>query len=175
MLAQSYFFDKRYIKARDSYDALVKSYSNTRYLDTIIKHEWLIAQYWEQTDRKNSDWPLTPNAYDKTRPWFDTVGHAVKTYESIRLNDPTGPRADDAIMATANLYFERGRFEDADYHYTLLRTQYPRSELQFEAHLLGLQAFYSECVRQNASVYGWARGEDVRKHPAERSDRAACG
>ena len=43
-------------------------------------------------------------------------------------------------MATANLYFERNRFEDADYHYTLLRTQYPRSELQFEAHLLGLQA-----------------------------------
>jgi outer membrane protein assembly factor BamD (BamD/ComL family) len=140
MLAQSYFFDKRYIKARDAYDALVKAYSNTRYLDTVIKHEWLIAQYWEQTDRNNSDWPLTPNTYDKTRPWFDTVGHAVKTYESIRLNDPTGPRADDAIMATANLYFERGRFEDADYHYTLLRSQYPRSELQFEAHLLGLQA-----------------------------------
>jgi hypothetical protein len=43
-------------------------------------------------------------------------------------------------MATANIYFQRGRYDDADYHYTLLRTQYPRSELQFEAHLLGLQA-----------------------------------
>jgi outer membrane protein assembly factor BamD (BamD/ComL family) len=140
MLAQSYFFDDRYILARDAYDKLVKEHPNTRYMDAVIKHEWFIAQYWEDLDRKNHDLPLTPNAIDKTRPWFDTIGHAIKTYDSIRLNDPTGPRADDAIMATANIYFARARFEDADYHYTLLRTQYPRSELQFEAHLLGLQA-----------------------------------
>ena len=83
---------------------------------------------------------MTPNGYDQTRPWLDTLGHAIKTYDNIRLNDPTGPRADDAIMATANIYFQRGRFDDADYHYSLLRREYPRSELQFEAHLLGLQA-----------------------------------
>ena len=140
MLAESYFFDDRYIKARDAYDGLVKEHANTRYLDTVIDREWKIARYWEKRDEQNPDWPLTPNAYDKTRPWFDTIGHAIKTYESIRLNDPTGPRADDAIMATANIYFRRGRFEDADYNYTLLRREYPRSELQFEAHLLGLQA-----------------------------------
>lgn len=140
MEAQCYYFDDRYIKARDSYDALVKEFTNTRYLDTVIDHEWKIARYWEQYDEHHKDWPLTPNGWDKTRPWFDTIGHAIKTYDNIRLNDPTGPRADDAIMATANIYFSRGRFDDADYHYTLLRREYPRSELQFEAHLLGLQA-----------------------------------
>ena len=56
------------------------------------------------------------------------------------MNDPTGPRADDAIMATAGIYFREGKYEDADYHYTLLRREYPRSEFQFEAHLLGLQS-----------------------------------
>ena len=140
MLAESYFFGDRYIKARDAYDALVKEHPNTRYMDTLIAREWEIAQFWEKYEDYNPDWTLTPNGYDKTRPWFDTIGHAVKTYDNIRLNDPTGPRADDAIMATANIYFRRGRYDDADYHYTLLRTQYPRSELQFEAHLLGLQA-----------------------------------
>ena len=140
MLAESYFFQDRYIKARDAYDALVKKHPNTRYLDTVIDRQWKIARYWEQYEQHNPDWALTPNAYDKTRPWFDTLGHAIKTYDNIRLNDPTGPRADDAIMATANIYFERGRFEDADHHYTLLRREYPRSELQYEAHLLGLQA-----------------------------------
>jgi outer membrane protein assembly factor BamD (BamD/ComL family) len=140
MLAESYFFDDRYIKARDSYDALVKAHANTRYLDQVIDREWKIARYWEEHYQSHIDLPMTPNAYDKTRPWFDTIGHAVKTYESIRLNDPTGPRADDAIMATANIYFARGRYEDADYHYGLLRREYPRSELQFESHLLGLQA-----------------------------------
>lgn len=140
MLAESYFFDDRYIKARDSYDALVKKHTNTRYLDNVIDREWKIARYWEQYAQQHTDVPLTPNAWDKTRPWFDTLGHAIKTYDNIRLNDPTGPRADDAIMATANIYFGHGKFDDADYHYTLLRREYPRSELQFEAHLLGLQA-----------------------------------
>lgn len=149
MVAESYFFDDRYIKARDSYDALVKEYANTRYLDQVIDREWKIARYWELRDEKNPHWPLTPNVYDKTRPWFDTIGHAVKAYESIRLNDPTGPRADDAIMATANIYFKRGRFEEADYNYQLLRQEYPRSEWQFEAHLLGLQAKLNKYQGEN--------------------------
>ncbi len=140
MLAESYYFGDRYIKARDAYDALVKEHLNTRYMDMVIDREWKIAQYWENYEQHYPDWALTPNAYDKTRPWFDTIGHAIKTYDNIRLNDPTGPRADDAIMATANIYFQRGRFDDADDHYTLLRREYPRSEWQYEAHLLGLQA-----------------------------------
>ena len=138
--AESYFFADDYIHARDAYDELVKEYANTRYMDTVIDREWKIARYWEEKDAEYHHYELTPNMIDKTRPWFDTIGHAIKTYESIRLNDPTGPRADDAIMATANIYFRYGQFEEADYNYTLLRREYPRSELQFEAHLLGLQA-----------------------------------
>ena len=140
MIAESYFYDDRYIPARDAYDALVKKHTNTRYMDKVIEHEWQIARYWEQYENAHPDWPATPNGYDKSRPWFDTVGHAIKTYENIRLNDPTGPRADDAIMATANIYFGRGRYDDADFNYSLLRKEYPRSELQYEAHLLGLKA-----------------------------------
>ncbi|HVT28352.1 MAG TPA: outer membrane protein assembly factor BamD [Lacipirellulaceae bacterium] len=160
MLAESYFFDDRYIKARDSYDALVKAYSNTRYLDQVIDREWKIARYWEQYDQHYPHYSLTPNVWDKTRPWFDTLGHAIKTYDSIRLNDPTGPRADDAIMATANIYFEQGRYDDADYHYTLLRREYPRSEFQFEAHLLGLRA-----------KLGKYQGEDYDGTPLEEAKK----
>jgi outer membrane protein assembly factor BamD (BamD/ComL family) len=43
-------------------------------------------------------------------------------------------------MATANSYFLRGRYSDADYHYQILRQEYPQSEHQFEAHILGLQS-----------------------------------
>jgi len=60
-------------------------------------------------------------------------------YEQIRLNDPTGSLADDSIMATANSHFVHGEWDDADYHYGLLRTEYPRSEYQYQAHLLGLR------------------------------------
>ena len=115
-------------------------YPSTRHLDKLIDHEWKIAQFWEKKDDYSPHYSLTPNALDNTRPWFDTMGHAIKTYDNIRMNDPTGPRADDAIMAEAGIYFRRGQFEDADYNYTLLRREYPRSKHQFEAHLLGLQS-----------------------------------
>jgi outer membrane protein assembly factor BamD (BamD/ComL family) len=140
MLAESYYFNDRCIKARDAYNDLADKYPSTRYLDKLVEREWEIARYLESYANYRYDAPMTPNAWDKTRPWFDTLGHAIKTYENIRMNDPTGPRADDAIMATAGSYFHRGRYDDADYHYALLRREYPRSEFQFEAHLLGLQS-----------------------------------
>jgi outer membrane protein assembly factor BamD (BamD/ComL family) len=140
MLAESYFFDDDYTKARDAYNALADKYPSTRHLDKLIDHEWKIAQFWEKEDDYSPHRSLTPNLFDHTRPYLDTMGHAIRTYDNIRMNDPTGPRADDAIMAAAGIYFRKGQFEDADYNYTLLRREYPRSKHQFEAHLLGLQS-----------------------------------
>jgi outer membrane protein assembly factor BamD (BamD/ComL family) len=159
-LAESYFFDDRYIKARDAYDKLVSKHPNTPNLDTLVAREWEIARYWEAYERSNPDWVLTPNTIDKTRPWFDTLGHSIKTYESIRLNDPTGPMADDAIMATANIYFQRGRYHDADVYYSQLRSEYPRSEHQFEAHVLGLQ---SKLRKYQGADYDGAPLEEAEK------------
>jgi outer membrane protein assembly factor BamD (BamD/ComL family) len=140
MIGESYFFGDRYLKASDAYNVLVEKYPNSQHMNSLVERMWSIAQYWEHEYFTGWKVPLSPNAYDKTRPTFDTVGHAIRTYENIRLNDPTGPRADDAIIATAGIHFRCKRYEDADYHYTLLRREYPRSEFQFEAHLLGLQA-----------------------------------
>ena len=47
--------------------------------------------------------------------------------------------ADDSIMATANAHFIKGRWDDADYNYGLIRSEYPKSEFQYQAHLLGLR------------------------------------
>jgi outer membrane protein assembly factor BamD (BamD/ComL family) len=137
--AESLFFSDEYPEANDAYLELIKEHPNTKYLDTTISRQASIARYWQQKHLQNPDWPITPNLLDETRPYFDTLGHAIRTYENIRMNDPTGPLADDALMASANAYFFRGRFDDADYHYELLRREYPKSEHQYEAHLLGLQ------------------------------------
>lgn len=160
MVGESRYFDDNYDAARNAYDKVVAKYPNTRHLNTIVDHQWAIAQYWEKKYFDGVKIPLSPNATDKTRPTFDTIGHAIKTYESIRLNDPTGPRADDAIMATANIHFRRGRYEEADYHYTLLRQEYPRSEFQFEAHLLGLQA---KLLKYQGPEYDGAALEEAKK------------
>jgi TolA-binding protein len=136
---ESLFFAERYPKANDAYEELLRKYPNSPHLDKVITRQFAIARYWEQYGDYDPDWVVTPNLISKRLPLFDTVGRAMKVYENIRLNDPTGPLADDAIMATGNSYFRRGRYNDADYQYDLLRKEYPRSDHQFNAHVLGLQ------------------------------------
>jgi outer membrane protein assembly factor BamD (BamD/ComL family) len=140
LLGESYFFNDQYGKAQDAYDSLLKSHDNTGYLDTVMAREFAIARYWEKLDAAHPQWPMTPNFNDKERPWFDTWGNAKVAYETIRLHDPTGPLADSAVMATANMNFRAGHFEEAAHDYDVLRKDYPKSRYQVQAHILGLQS-----------------------------------
>ncbi|MDZ4819871.1 MAG: outer membrane protein assembly factor BamD [Planctomycetota bacterium] len=139
MQAQSLFFQDKYSDALDLYGELFKKYPNTQHLDKSIQQLFLIGKYWVEIDREKGTWPVVPNATDKTRPWFDTFGNAVLAFDQVRLNDPRGDLADDSLVAIANAYFVKGRYHDADYHYKLIRTEYPKSEYQAHAHLLGLR------------------------------------
>ncbi len=139
-LGESQFFAAKYDAAIDTYGELIADFPNTKHLDKVIRRQFDIAQYWEKYHRHKPQNVLIPNnPFNDTLPAWDTLGRALKAYENIRLNDPTGPLADDSIMATANSYFLRERYADADYYYELLRTEYPRSDHQYEAHILGLQ------------------------------------
>ncbi len=122
------------------YEKLLKKYEYSRYLDRAAAREFAIGRYWEKFDEKEPHWPLTPNFSDKMRPWFDTWGNSIKAYEHVRLNDPTGPLADDSLMAAGNAYFVRGRYEDAAYQYDTLWREYTKSEHQLKAGLLALES-----------------------------------
>ncbi|NLX97126.1 MAG: outer membrane protein assembly factor BamD [Rhodopirellula sp.] len=151
-LAECYFFTDQYTKANDTYQNLLKKHSFSRHLDKVVARLFAIGRYWEQSQVAQPHWPVTPNLTDNSRPLFDTFGHALKTYEQIRLNDPTGPLADDAVMATANAYFLTQRYEDAAYHYDLIRKEYPKSEHQVNAHVLAVKSKLE--VYQGASYDG---------------------
>lgn len=140
MKGESEFFSDQYPKAHDTYGGLLKSYTNTRHLDAVMGREFGLGRYWEQLQDSKPTWPVTPNVTDGSRPLFDTFGYAIQAFERVRLNDPTGPLADDSVMAMANAYFRRGQFENAAYNYDLLIKEYPNSAFQKDAHLLGLQA-----------------------------------
>jgi len=138
--AESLFFAEKYSAAYDLFDQLLKKYENSRYLDRAVRRQFAIGRYWEQMAQAHPRWAIVPNFTDRTQPVFDTWGNAIKAYESVRLHDPTGPLADDALMAAGNAYFLKGRYEDAAYQYDLLRKEYPQSEHQYEAHRLGMKA-----------------------------------
>lgn len=137
-LGECYFFLDRYPKSNDAYARLIKKYGTTRHLDLVMKRQYATARFWQDLDRAKPS--SLPNLYDDTRPWWDTEGEALATYESVWLNDPTGPLADDAVMATANAHFLKGRYRDAADFFEQLRTKHPQSEHQYDAHLLGLQS-----------------------------------
>jgi len=139
-LAECLFFTDQYPKAEDTYDQLVKKYSNTRHLDRIAQRQFVIAHYWVALDRKSHLPVIIPNLVDRSRPLFDTRGRALKAYDHVRINDPRGPLADDSIMAQANAHFLDRQWMDADYFYGLLRSEYPDSDFLLQAYLLGIQA-----------------------------------
>ena len=140
MLGESYFFSDLYPKANDSYHQLLKKYDNTRHLDTVVARQFTIGRFWEQLSAAKPARFLSFQFTDSSRPMFDTRGYALKAYQSVRLHDPTGPLADDSIMASATAYFLKGRYEEAAHHYDLVRKEYPKSEHQLNAHLYGLQS-----------------------------------
>jgi len=136
---ESWFYADFYPRATRCYQKLLKEFEYTRYLDPVVYREFLIGRYWEQIGLKRPRF-LSLQFTDPTRPRFDTLGHALKLYQTIRTHDPTGPLADDALMASANLHFVRKRFADAAAEYDLLRKEYPNSEHLLDAHLLGLHS-----------------------------------
>jgi outer membrane protein assembly factor BamD (BamD/ComL family) len=137
---ESYFFADYYPNANKKFEALLKQYPNSRYLDIIESRRFAIAQYWLADNERHPRPTLLLNLSDRSRPWLDEFGHAVRVYDRIRIDDPTGKLADDATMAAGNAYFAAHRYVDADNMYTDLRKTFPTSEHQFAAHLLGLKA-----------------------------------
>ncbi len=164
MLGESLFFSDQYPKAYDAYTELLKEYEYTRHLDKAVARLFAIGRYWEQLDAAEPAWLLGFQLTDSSRPKSGTLSKALKAYQGVRMHDPTGPLADDAVMATANAHFLQGRFEDASYHYDLIRKEYPKSEHQLNAHLLGMK---SKLASYQGPKYDGSQLEDA----AEIADR----
>jgi TolA-binding protein len=139
MAGDCYYFADYYVEANRQYELLIKKYANSRHLDVVEARRFVIAQYWLKA---NDEQPYMTgfNLTDPERPWFDTRGNALRLYDKIRIDDPTGKLSDDATLAAANAHFAKGKWDQADQLYGDLVAAYPESEHQFDAHFLGLKA-----------------------------------
>lgn len=140
MAAECEFFLDEYPDASDGYANLLDKYENSRHLDVVVTRQFAIARYWLELQEVDKQYVLEPNLTNETKPWWDVTGNAHAVMQSVWINDPTGPLADDSVFATANDYFVNGRFIEADEYYEQLREDYPKSEHLANAFLLGLQA-----------------------------------
>lgn len=137
--AESYFFADRYPKAQSVFSGLVSKYPSTRYIDKVSQRRFQIAKYWIDHAQHTDDVPIAPNFVARDRPTFDRFGNAIKLLDRIRLDDPTGKLADDATMLAATSCFESGRYFRADELLNDLRSSFPNSPHQYQAHLLSLK------------------------------------
>lgn len=135
---ECYFFIDYYADATTAYDNLIKKHPNTKHLDTIDVRRFKLARYWLERYSQDRPWAVQPNFTDEQFPTFDRFGNAIKLFDLIRLDDPTGDLADDATLAAANAHFREANFDAADRFYTDLRQNFPTSEHQFTAHYLGV-------------------------------------
>ena len=139
MSAESLFFADLYQKSVNRQAELLKKYPSTRHLDRIDQRRFAIAQFWLDHHRRHGTDLTWVNVGDPRRPGTDTFGHAIKLLDRIRFDNPTGKLADDATMMAAVANFEKGDYSAADVLFTDIRQNFPRSDHQFQAHLLGLK------------------------------------
>ena len=140
MAGESCFFADNYPQANLYFEQLIKSFPNNRYLDAVDQRRFAISKYWLDLNRQSPESWYSVNYFNKTRPWKDARGSALRVLDKIRIDDPTGRLSDNATLELANEYFTAGKFVKADEYYTDLRKAYPTSEHQFLAHFLGLKA-----------------------------------
>jgi outer membrane protein assembly factor BamD (BamD/ComL family) len=140
LAGESYFFADHYPKANESYEQLLQKFPNSKYMDMVESRRFAIADYWLKLNDKDPQSFWSFNFTDDRRPLRDTFGNAVRIFDKIRIEDPTGILADDATLAAGNAHFTSGSYLTADTFYADLRKTFPSSEHQFRAHLLGLKA-----------------------------------
>ena len=154
------FFTDQYRAAENAYGRLIKHYPNTKHLDIVGTRRFAIAKYWLNHHKESQKSFFVPNFTNSSLPRMGTFSAAMRIFDRIRIDDPTGKLADDATMAAAIAYFEAQDYSRADGLFTDLREAFPSSEHQFEAHLLALKT--------KAIAY---QGPDYDDSPLEESEK----
>ncbi|MDR1494058.1 MAG: hypothetical protein LBT05_15250 [Planctomycetaceae bacterium] len=135
--AECYYRVGRNYDASQQYKRIILDFPSSQYKSEIIKNLYEIAKTWiKQTEGKSGYVNIT----DKSRPRFDTFGHAKGALETIYINVPRDPLADDAVYLLAVSYMRRATKVQGDVNYEhaaecfkQLRDFYPNSEYIVDA------------------------------------------
>jgi outer membrane protein assembly factor BamD (BamD/ComL family) len=136
-----------YRDARDNFRVYIQSFPYGKYASLANEREFDIANYWlNKTRDEMKDYEKNPGAINlasynpynwfntsKDLPFSDIEGHAVTTLEDVRLNDIRGKLAEKSLFYIATVKFFRGDYKEADFFYSQLVEQHPKSDLAEKA------------------------------------------
>jgi outer membrane protein assembly factor BamD (BamD/ComL family) len=146
-MAESQRLQGNYRDARDNFRVYVQSFPYGKHASESNDRLFDIANYWLNKTRdemkeneKNAGavnlaayYPSNWFTYTKDMPFSDTEGHALTTLEDVRLNDIRGKLAEKSLFYIATVKFFRGEYKEADFFYSQLYEQHPKSELAEKA------------------------------------------
>ncbi|MDR1385478.1 MAG: hypothetical protein LBJ67_16765 [Planctomycetaceae bacterium] len=135
--AECYYRAGRNYDAAMQYKRIILDFPSSQYKSEIIKNLYEIAKTWiKQLEGKSG----YINVSDKSRPTFDTFKHAKSVLETIYINCPRDPLADDSVYLLAVSYMRRASKVQGDVNYEhaaecfkQLRDFYPNSEYIVDA------------------------------------------
>ncbi|MCY2968541.1 MAG: outer membrane protein assembly factor BamD [Planctomycetota bacterium] len=172
--------------AQDGYDELLKKYPSSRYLEKSTQRLYDIALDWlghpksatevemahfakmgsENGIDANPDTQISANIWfpvnfvNKKKPMFDPDGRALEALRSVWMHDPTGPLADDALLAHAVYRLRSGDYIEADRDFATIREQYADREVAAQAYVLGAHA---SLLAYQGSNYDGRQLEEARQ------------
>jgi outer membrane protein assembly factor BamD (BamD/ComL family) len=165
-LAEILYQQKKYVYAHDAYEKLFADYPGTEFLEKLVSREYEIAQIWlaQSDDKAKSDELLSwTSHFDGKQPIIDTQGLGLKALEHVRIHDPTGPLADDALMKIADYHMRNDDFESAGIYYDQLIQDHPKSPLAHKAHLAAIDARMKEYRGPEYDSSGLERSRELVK------------
>jgi TolA-binding protein len=135
-----------YARAAEVYNLQLGSYPMGKHAQQARQRLFDIANYWLDDTRAYMEacrekregkrwwvWPMSLVSIEKTKPLFDTEGHAVRMLEQVYITDPQGPLAEKALFYLGSVKFFREDYKEADHYFHQLVTHCPNGKLAPEA------------------------------------------
>ncbi len=150
--AECYRLQEQYPRAMEAYNRMLMDFPAGAYREPAIGHMYNIANYWLDVTRKEMAQREEVQAgersfvmpvafhFDKTKPFLDVEGNALKYLEEVIFHDPMGPYADKALWLCGYVNFYRGNYTEADFFLSQLVEHHPESKLRPKAIELAIMA-----------------------------------
>ncbi|HEY8505381.1 MAG TPA: tetratricopeptide repeat protein [Gemmataceae bacterium] len=150
--AECYRLEGNYPRAAEAYTRMLQDFPTGVYREQACGHLFQIANYWlddtreemeqerEKLEGKRSFVIPAVFHFEKSKPFLDAEGHALKALENVYLHDITGPYADKALWLIGYVHFYRGNYTEADYYLTQLIDLHKDSKLRPMAIELAIMA-----------------------------------
>lgn len=140
MRGECLYQNEDFYEAFQAFDTMLTKYPGGHNYRLALQREFEIAQVFLRGRRRRV----------LGIPLLDGPKTALEVLERIRAQDPRGPLADISRAITADYYYRRQAYEDAELHYDLLAQDHPHSPFVPQA------IFRTACgrlFRQNGTDY----------------------